>query len=286
MTDNELPQDSAALVVEGATTSTAPTRADGPIRLPARHNPTLQEVIRLVNADPELHALWKCANVNAVDRLGMSDHGPVHVQIVANIALKLLRILVDAGQEPSIVRHYGLTVLDAEVVVVLGALLHDVGIAVARAEHEHHSLWVAAPLLRDLLRQVYPDPLARTAVWGDTLHAIICHHRGQFPITLEAGVVRVADALDMTRGRSRIPFEAGQVNIHSVSAYAIDRVQISRGETRPISITVFMSNSAGIYQVDELLKLKLQDSGLEPFVEVVATIEAETERRLIPLYRL
>ena len=286
MAENETPPESAELVVEGASAGGAPQRADGPIRLPARHNRTLQEVIRLVNADAELHAIWRCANVNAVDRLGMSDHGPVHVQIVANIALKLLRMLVEAGQEPSIVRHHGLTTQDAEVVVVLGALLHDVGIAVHRAEHEHHSLWVAAPMLRELLRAVYPDPQARMAVWSDTLHAIVCHNRDQRPITLEAGVVRVADALDMTRGRSRIPFEAGQVNIHSVSAYAIDRVQLGPGEGRPVRIMVSMNNSAGIYQVDELLKLKLQHSGLEPFVEVVATIETESETRLIPLYRL
>jgi metal-dependent HD superfamily phosphatase/phosphodiesterase len=170
--------------------------------------------------------------------------------------------------------------------VLLGALYHDVGIAVHRREHEHHGLWVAAPFLRDLLRQVYPDPYARMAVWSDTLHAVICHNRDQRPFTLEAGVVRVADALDMTRGRSRIPFEAGMVNIHSVSAYAIDKVTIANGETHPISITVHMNNSAGIYQVDELLKAKLDHSGLEPFVEVTATIASESESRLIPLYRL
>jgi hypothetical protein len=96
----------------------------------------------------------------------------------------------------------------------------------------------------------------------------------------------VADALDMTRGRSRIPFEAGQVNIHSVSAYAIDKVVLARGEARPIAITVSMNNSAGIFQVDELLKAKLRNSGLEPFIEVIATIEAESEKRLITLFRL
>ena len=47
-----------------------------------------------------------------------------------------------------------------------------------------------------------------------------------------------------------------------------------------------MNNSSGIYQVDGLLKAKLQHSGLEPFVEVVATIEGEAESRIIPLFRL
>ena len=285
MTDNELPQDSAALVVEGATTSTAPTRADGPIRLPARHNPTLQEVIRLVNADPELHALWKCANVNAVDRLGMSDHGPVHVQIVANIALKLLRILVDAGQEPSIVRHYGLTVLDAEVVVVLGGLLHDVGMAIHREGHEEFSLFLVEPKIRELLGGVYDEP-ELTVIASEALQAIISHRAGGEPFSLEAGIVRVADALDMAEGRSRIPFERGRVSMHSLSAAAIDQIRIEDGEEKPIRIEILMNNSSGLYQVDGLLKAKLTGSGLEPYVEVIAHIDTEAEKRLVPIYRL
>ena len=52
-----------------------------------------------MNADDELYALWQVANVNAVQRLGMSDHGPVHVQIVTNIALRLLRRLADADSD-------------------------------------------------------------------------------------------------------------------------------------------------------------------------------------------
>ena len=47
-----------------------------------------------------------------------------------------------------------------------------------------------------------------------------------------------------------------------------------------------MNNSSGIYQVDELLKAKLRGSGLEPYVEVVAHIDTEAEKSLIPRYRL
>ena len=47
-----------------------------------------------------------------------------------------------------------------------------------------------------------------------------------------------------------------------------------------------MNNSSGIYQVDSLLKAKLQGSGLEPYVEVVAHIDTEAEKRLVPIYRL
>ena len=47
-----------------------------------------------------------------------------------------------------------------------------------------------------------------------------------------------------------------------------------------------MSNSAGIYQVDELLATKLRGSGLEEYVEVIARIDAEHEQRLITVFRI
>jgi metal-dependent HD superfamily phosphatase/phosphodiesterase len=105
-------------------------------------------------------------------------------------------------------------------------------------------------------------------------------------LTLEAGIVRVADALDMAKGRSRIPFEHGRVSIHSLSAAAIEEVLILDGTERSIRIEIHMNNSSGIYQVDELLRAKLQGSGLERYVEVVAQIDTEAEKRLVPLYRL
>jgi metal-dependent HD superfamily phosphatase/phosphodiesterase len=262
-----------------------PLVRDVAIRVPARHNVRLQRVLERVNADDELYMLWRCANINAVDRLGMSDHGPVHVQIVANMALKLLRLLVAKGVQPSIVTQHALAYEDAEVVVVLGALLHDVGMAIHRDDHERFSLILATLKLRELLDGLY-DVAARTVVLAEVLHAIIAHRAGGRPLTLEAGIVRVADALDMAKGRSRIAFEAGQINIHSLSAAAIDHVKIEAGELKPVRIAVGMLNSAGVFQLDALLKEKLSGSGLEPYIEVIATIEGEAEKKLVEVFRV
>ncbi len=253
------------------------------IHVPARHNARLQQVVAAVNANLAIYQLWCSANVTA-NRLDMSDHGPVHVQIVANSALKLLRMIVGAGGVPGLVRDYGMAAEDAEVVVLLGALLHDVGMAIARAEHEQDSLFVAQPRLSEVLAAVYGEP-ERTAIAAETLHAIISHRAGGQPLTLEAGVVRVADALDMAQGRSRIPYCGGQINIHSVSAAAIERVEIVPGVAKPVRICIAMNNSAGIYQVDELLRDKLRGSGIERYVEVEAAIDAPAERRLIDVVR-
>src|SRR3972149_846189 len=256
------------------------------LNLPARHNPKLQALTDRINADVDLYALWECANVNAVTRLGMSDHGPVHVRLIANIALRLLRLLVAKGITPSIVKDHGLAVEDAEGVVVLAALMHDLGMSIHRSDHEQYSLFVAQMKLRDLLPAAYPDPRPAAIVRSEVLHAIIAHRSHGKPLTIEAGVGRVADALDMAKGRSRIPFEAGVVNIHSLSATAIDQVTIAPGEAKPIRISIRMNNSAGIFQVDELLKEKLRGSGLEPYLEVEATIEGEAEKKLIQVHRL
>lgn len=255
------------------------------IRVPARHNARLARVVRRVNRDRELHTLWACANVNGMTRLGMSDHGAVHVQIVANVALRLLRALVEAGKVPDVVRHHGLTVDDAEVVVVVASLFHDIGMVISRPEHERYSLIVAAPKIKELLDGIY-DIEPRTILWSEILHAILVHTEGYHPITWEAGIVRVADALDMTKGRSRIPYEAGAINIHSLSAAAIERVTITRGEAKPVRIDIAMNNSAGIFQVDELLRGKVMESGLEADLEIVATIAEEAERKLLTVFRL
>jgi metal-dependent HD superfamily phosphatase/phosphodiesterase len=255
------------------------------IRVPPRANRKLAALLERVNEDKQLKGWWHASNVNAVKRLEINDHSWVHIQIVANIALKLLRQLTKHGVEPAVVRDYGMTRDDAEVVVVLGALLHCVGMAIHREGHEDWSLFLSEPKLRQLLDGLYEDP-DLTVISSEVLGAITSHRDYGQPLTLEAGIVRVADALDMAKGRSRIPFEHGRVSIHSLSAAAIESVAIKDGVATPVLIEITMNNSSGVYQVDELLKAKLRGSGLEPYVEVIAHIDTESEKSLIPLYRL
>jgi metal-dependent HD superfamily phosphatase/phosphodiesterase len=255
------------------------------IRVPVRGDRKLRTVIDRVNRDDQLKGWWHVANVNAVARMEINDHSWVHIQIVTNIALKLLRQLTKHGVEPAMVSDYGMTRDDSEVVVALTALTHCIGMSVHRKGHEDFSLFLAEPKLRQLLDGLYEEP-DLTVVVSEVLQGIISHRSDGEPLTLEAGILRVADALDMERGRSRIAFERGRVGIHSLSAAAIEEVEISDGEEKPIRISIRMNNSSGIYQVDGLLKAKLRGSGLEPYVEVIAHIDTESEKRLVPLYRL
>jgi uncharacterized protein len=254
------------------------------VRAPTRGNRPLERLLEAANADEQLKAWWHAAAVNA-DRLGMSDHSWVHIQIVVNIALRMFRLLTKRGVEPSIVAHHALKNRDAEVVIAAGALLHCVGMSIHRTDHEAYSLFLAADKLPELLAGCYDEP-ERSIVTAEALHAIIAHRRRGEPMTLEAGIVRVADALDMAEGRSRVPFERGRPNIHSLSAIAIDEVRIDAGEDKAVRIEIAMNNSAGLFQVDDLLATKLRGSGLEDHVEVIAQIDAEHEKRLMPVFRI
>jgi len=61
------------------------------------------------------------------------------------------------------------------------------------------------------------------------LHAILCHHTEEQPLTREAGIVADADARHGARGRSRVPYEEGGRGINTVSSQAIERVSLREG---------------------------------------------------------
>jgi metal-dependent HD superfamily phosphatase/phosphodiesterase len=254
------------------------------IHAPSERNRKLARFLAAANGDARLKARWYAAQVTA-ERLGMSDHSWVHLQIVLNRALRLFRLLRQRDVQASLEVDYGLDGKDSEVVIAAGCLLHDLGMSIHRVDHEAYSLFLAADHLDSLLGEVYEEP-ERTIVASEALHAIIGHRTGGRPLTLEAGIVRVADALDMEHGRSRVAVESHLPNIHSLSAAAIDEVRILPGEQRTIRVEIDMNNSAGVFQVDELLARKLRGSGLEDHIEVVAQIEAEHEKRLLTVYRI
>jgi metal-dependent HD superfamily phosphatase/phosphodiesterase len=258
--------------------------AEAKVHAPTRGNRKLEDFLDAVNADERVRSWWYMTQVTS-ERLGMSDHSWVHVQVVLNIALRLLRLLVKGGVEPAMVTDHGMKDRDAELVVAGGALFHDVGMSIHRADHEAYSLFMVQERLDELLGGCYEEP-ERTVVIAEILHAIIGHRRRGEPYTVEAGVVRVADALDMAQGRSRIPVEDGQYGIHALSAAAIDEVRIESGDERPVKVEIEMNNSAGIFQVDDLLATKLRGTPLEGHVEVIAQVKGETEKRLLPSFRI
>lgn len=253
--------------------------------VPFLDNKKLKQIVDSVKEDVELQTFWRCSNVMAINRMGYTDHGPTHVKIVANSALKILRILVKSGVVPSVVKDYNLTNEDAEVVVVLASIFHDLGMIVTRERHGEYSVNLAFHFLRRHLHKVYSEEES-AIISSEVVHALLSHHPQQKVLTLEAGIVRIADALDMEKGRARIPFQAGKVDIHAVSALSIEKVEIVEGAEKPVVIRIRMSNSAGIFQIDGLLKARIVGSGLEKYVHVVAEIVGEKERKIIDKFEI
>ena len=229
--------------------------------------------------DIEVQTLLEDSNRMAIDRMGYSDHGHIHSLIVSLNGIKLFRELSN-GLTPTVVKEELGDQKDAELIVLLGCYLHDIGMVTGRENHDEFSVVLAKSILDRILAKVYPDDIKKQVhIRSDILHAIYCHDKAGKPLTVEAGVVGVADALDMTRGRARIPFEAGSVNIHSASAMAIENVRIKKGETKTVRIEVTMNNASGIFQIQELLEQKIRNAPLLiDHIELYAVMSTTDER--------
>jgi metal-dependent HD superfamily phosphatase/phosphodiesterase len=231
----------------------------------------LNRVLEAIHTDAEIAGYLEAQNVNPVTRKGYNDHGTVHVEIVRNRALGLYELLKRGGVEFNGATDHGLAAADEPVIVALAATLHDIGHVVHRDDHPYYSIPLAADVLDRLLPQFeFYDVADVVRLKGEVLHAVVCHHTPEEPLTREAGVVRVADALDMERGRSRIPYEEGGRGINTISSRAIRDVSLHPGDGRPVLVEIEMVDAAGVYQVDELLKAKLRNSRIEEHVRIVA----------------
>ncbi|WP_324661952.1 HD domain-containing protein [Haloarcula sediminis] len=240
----------------------------------------VNDVLDTLAADEEVQAYLEAQNVNPVARKRYNDHGTKHISIVRNRALCLYDLLKRGGVEFNGAAQQDLAEADEAVIVALAATLHDIGHVVHRDDHPYYSIPLAADLL-DRLLEGYYDVGERVRMKGEVLHAILCHHTEEEPLTLEAGVVRVADALDMERGRSRIPYEHGGRGINTVSSQAIETVTLEPGDDYPVLVEIEMNNAAGVYQVDNLLKAKLHGSGLEGMIRIVALNSHENGDRIV-----
>lgn len=230
----------------------------------------------LLCCDPELEAHWECANYTTVQKLGMNDHGRVHAMVATASALQILDILVTSGVVPDIVSSGMGDLDDAYLIVLIAALCHDIGNEIHRTDHISHSLLIISPILDRILEQIYDEPAQMTKVKAFILSAIYTHHGEPRPLTIEGGAVCIGDATDMTNGRARTAYDQGSVTIHTISALSIDQVTIKQGDDLPVGIIIRMSNSAGLFQVQEILAPKISAGPLTRFIELKIQLTDES----------
>jgi len=239
------------------------------------NRPKARKIWGLLKDDPETNADWDMANYIAVSKLNYNDHGEIHAKIVAANALKMLRLLLDNGVLTSVIKEKAGDEDDAYLIVLTAALLHDIGNQVHRENHNVSGVYLAIPLLNRLLPEIYKEEEIMYEIRGHILNCIYSHEFEIRDLTEEACLVGIADGTDMTKGRGRIAFDKGNVNIHTVSALSIEKVEIAQGKDVPVQILVHMNNSAGIFQIQETLGKKIISSPLEDYVEVIAVAKPD-----------
>jgi metal-dependent HD superfamily phosphatase/phosphodiesterase len=239
--------------------------------------PGAAQAYGLVAGDDQVRAHWEMANYMTVVKLGYNDHGETHAKIATAHALTILRLLLDAGVPPDLVADGLGDEEDAFLVVAAATLLHDIGNQGGRLGHEALGVSLALPILDRLLGSIYPAPEKRAKIIACIAHAILAHDLNSPPLTLEAAAVAVGDGSDLTKGRGRIAFDLGKVDIHSVSALAVQDVTIRAGASSPVEILITMTNSAGIFQVEQTLTAKVLRTPLKDLVTVTATVQPESD---------
>lgn len=245
-----------------------------------------QRLWNIMQNDPEIMAIHGYANTVSISRIGLNDHGPVHMKTVCYNALKMLRILHESGVSTSLETEHAGTFADSVTAVMIAALLHDAGMTIARKHHELYSGIVTYNIIKEILAKVLPDDVKRrTAIQSIAMEGIVGHMATNPIHSIEAGLILIADGCDMTKGRARIPLEIptkpAEGDIHKYSANSIERVKIDLGTERPIKIDVHMRSEVGFFQVEEVLIPKIQFSPAKHLIELFAGVEGEEMKQYI-----
>jgi metal-dependent HD superfamily phosphatase/phosphodiesterase len=232
------------------------------------------EMYQYLKNSPKVQSYLRTANRMAVSRLGYTDHGPVHAEVATWNAIKIFNILDDTFRPNVVAEGIGDTD-DARLIVLASTYLHDIGMTVHREEHYQASLQLAVPILEPKLEAMYSDPALATDILSFIMHGIYSHDDDTQCLTLEAGITKLGDGSDLTKGRTIVPYHKGKVDIHSVSALAINNVILEKGKKKPLRITVAMDNPAGVFQVQAVLEKKILTSGLRDQVGIYVLVNGE-----------
>lgn len=245
-------------------------------------------VIKELIADEEIEAVQNYANNVSIVRLGYNDHGPVHMRTVCRNALKMLKILHQAGIETSLETEQAGTFSDSVTAVILSGFFHDFGMTIGRQDHELYSGILAQPIIDRVLTKFLPeksDLNRRVIIRSMAMEGILGHMGTRRIHSIEAGLILIADGCDMTKGRARIPMELNKTpsvgDIHKYSANSIEKVKILAGQEKPIKIEVSMSADVGFFQIEEVLFQKINSSPAKNLIELYAGVIGSEMKRYL-----
>ncbi len=225
--------------------------------------------------DKEIEARQDYANTVSIKRLGYNDHGDVHMRIVVLNAIRMALILQKRGIALTLEREGIGTAEDSLFVLLVSGLLHDIGMGITRTMHEHYTAWLMKDRIQRVVTEYEPDHLFKRIAIETMIYECLIGHMGTIQtFSYESGLILIADGCDMAEGRARIPLlidsPSKRGDIHKYSAHAIDKVDIRAGDDCPIYICVSIIESAGFFQIEEVLLPKLAMSPARGFCKVQA----------------
>jgi uncharacterized protein len=238
-----------------------------------------KQVAEYIFNSEELQLMQEYANVVSIKRLGYNDHGPVHMRKATYNSIKMFELLHEANVKFNLEIEGSGTADDSLVSVIMGSMMHDLGMSITRESHELLSIQLAEPYINQIMDEIYsPSELQKKiAVRSTVLESIFGHMATHAIHSLEAGLVLIGDGSDMERGRARIPQLLSLTpkvgDIHRYSSSAIIKVKISKGDEKPIRIEVIMSASVGFFQIEEVFFPKIKSSPVKPYIELYAGVE-------------
>ncbi len=256
---------------------TKESKLDESIRKKLSDFPRALNVFNKLCSDDEFNRLVDFANFVSVKKLGFNDHGIVHAKITLDSALKFFSILKGVS---GVERAFD-SLDDSYCCIVLGSLLHDIGMSINRKNHEELGVVIARPIMERILSSIHNKGI----IISVACQSILGHMGGYDCYFAESGVVALGDGTDMTGGRARIPYTLETFKksrkIHTYSALSIYNVEISEGEDKPVLVRVMMNNPAGVFQIEENFLPKVIGSSLGNFLSIVALVnEDDGEERI------
>ena len=244
------------------------------------------DVMEYIISDKEIQILQDYANIVSIKRLGYNDHGPVHMRKAALNAILMFDLLEQAEIKLNLEKEHLGSAEDSKIAVITAAMIHDIGMTISRQGHEFMSVNLAIPIIERILEQFYNSETSKKIIMKSLIIECIFGHMATQAIhSLEAGLVLIGDGCDMEQGRSRISSMLSDRprvgDIHRYSSTGIDRVNIIKGEKKPIQIKVDMSESVGFFQVEEVLFPKISFSPVKKYIELFAGVKGKELKKYL-----
>lgn len=242
-------------------------------------SPIIKKAYQMLEDNIEVIELLRMSNIMAVSRLKYNDHGIIHARIVAGAALELIDILSNAKVEMTYIRDGIADNIDeVKIAVLISSYLHDIGNSIHRVNHELLGVLISRNIIDRILFRLGFDKRKAIDIRQEILHNIYASDYNIQCLSIECGIVKVSDGLDMAEGRARIPYKLGKLDMHAVSALSIKKVDIewSQDYKRPINTIVYMNEAAGLFQLEAVLIPKVKSSGLESLLNIYINVNGKS----------